>query len=199
MSGSNKKRKRSFFQQPAAWVAENLLGDYLVLKNGRGRLEGKIVETEAYVGVNDDASHSFGGKITPRNRIMYQAGGVIYIYLIYGRYWCFNIVTSPRHEPQAVFIRSLEPIEGLDVMKRNRRTNNLQQLTNGPGRWAQSFGIDKTFLGRNITGDAIFISPGASRNFSVVKTKRVGVAYAQRSQNWPLRFYIAGNPFVSKA
>lgn len=192
-----KKRSKAFFQHSAEYVAENILGDYLLVQKNKSILIGRIVETEAYLGKSDDASHSFGGKITPRNNILYLPGGVIYTYLIYGKYWCFNIVVSKRDDPQAVFIRAVEPLSGIKVMMKNRN-GNFKKLTNGPCRWTTAFGIDKTFLGRDVLSDSVFISSGYPKNFDIVRTKRIGIDYATYSKNLPLRFYIKGNPFISK-
>lgn len=195
---SRKKRCRRFFQYPADYIARNILGDFLVLRNKETTFVGRIVETEAYLGVDDDASHSFGGKVTPRNKIMYEAGGLIYVYLIYGKFHCFNIVVSKKDDPQAVFIRALEPAKGIDVMRHNRGAEDIRSLTSGPCRWTQAFGIDKQFLGRSICSDDIFVAEGAPKKFDIVKTKRIGVEYAVTSKNLPLRFYIKDNRFVSK-
>jgi DNA-3-methyladenine glycosylase len=192
------KRSASFFQRPAQYVAKNILGDYLVLKKGKKILVGKIVETESYLGIEDDASHSFGGKVTERNKIMYNDGGIIYVYLIYGMFFCFNVVVSRKNNPQAVFIRALEPLEGIEIMKKNRKITDVRKLTNGPCKWTDAFGINKAFLGKNVTSDDIFISRNSSKKFDIVSTKRVGVEYAANSAGLPLRFYIRGNLFVSK-
>ena len=193
------KRSRIFFHHQAVYVAKNILGDYLTFKNKKHTLIGKIVETEAYLGIDDDASHSFGGKVTPRNKIMYKEGGLIYVYLIYGKFWCFNIIVAKKDNPQAVFIRAIEPIAGIEFMKRKRGVTDVRRLTNGPCRWTQSFSIDKSFLGKNITGDKIFISSAPNKNFTIVKAKRVGIDYAVRSKDLPLRFYIKDNLFVTRA
>ena len=191
------KRNKTFFRHQAAYVAKNILGDYLVLKNKRHTLIGKIVETEAYLGISDDASHSFRGKITPRNKIMYKKGGIIYVYLIYGKFWCFNIIVSKEGDPQAVFIRAIEPVRGIELMKRKKGVTDIRKLTNGPCRWTQSFSIDKSFLGKDITAKEIFIFSGPDKKVTIVKAKRIGIDYAAESKNLPLRFYIKGNPFVS--
>jgi len=193
-----KKRTRAFFYRQADYVAKNILGDYLTLKNKKQILIGRIVETEAYPGINDDASHSFQGRLTPRNKITYSQGGLIYVYLIYGKYWCFNIVVSKKDNPQAVFIRAIEPIQGIELMKKRRGVEKEEKLTNGPCRWTQSFSIDKSFLGKEIISKDIFISSPANKNFAIVKAKRVGVDYATKSKDLPLRFYIKDSPFVSK-
>ncbi len=191
------KRNKDFFRRSAAGVAREILGDYLVLSGKRDVLAGKIVETESYPGLEDDASHSFKGKKTPRNQILYQPGGLIYIYLIYGKFWCFNIVVSQPNDPQAVFIRALEPLAGIEVMQKRRGLSDPRKLTNGPGRWTMSFGIDKKFLGQDITSSRIFISANPSKKQAIVSTRRIGVDYATQSRDLPLRFYLKGNPFVS--
>ncbi len=193
-----KRRTKAFFYRQGKYVAKNILGDYLTLKTKKQTLIGKIVETEAYLGIGDDASHSFGGRITARNKIIYSQGGLIYVYLIYGKFWCFNIVVSKKDDPQAVFIRAIEPVQGIELMKKRRGVERVEKLTNGPCRWTQSFSINKSFLGREVVSKDIFISSPANKNFTIVKAKRVGVDYAAKSKNLPLRFYIKDNPFVSK-
>ena len=191
------KRDKTFFRRSSEYVAKNILGDLLVLKTKRHTLAGKIVETESYFGRDDDASHSFGGKVTPRNKIMYESPGLIYVYLIYGIHWCFNVVTAKKNDPQAVLIRALQPLEGIEFMKRKRSINDTKRLTNGPGKWTKSFGVDKSFLGKDITGSEIFIVKGP-KDFKITKAKRVGIEYAKESKDKLLRFYIKSNPFVSK-
>ncbi len=191
------KRDKKFFIRPATNIAEDILGDFLVFKDRRKYLVGKIVETEAYTGTGDDASHSFGGKVTERNRIMYDEGGVIYTYLIYGMYWCFNIVVSRRDDPQAVFIRALHPLWGIERMRQRRRVKRDLDLTNGPCRWTMAFGIDGRLYGKSILSDRIFISR-APKRFEIVRTKRVGVDYAKECKDLLLRFYIKGSEFVSR-
>ena len=195
----NKKNKRnkSFFAKSSEYVAKAILGDSLILRTKKYTLAAKIVETESYFGRDDDASHSFGGKVTPRNKIMYERAGLIYVYFIYGMHWCFNVVTSKKGDPQAVLIRALQPLEGIEVMKRKRGISDTKRLTNGPCKWTKSFGIDSKFSGKDITGDEIFIAKGP-KNFKITKAKRVGIEYATKSKDKLLRFYIESNPFVSK-
>lgn len=193
-----KKRGASFFLKDSIFVAKNILGDYLVLEDNPSILAGKIVETEAYLGKDDDASHACGGKVTPRNKVMYAKGGIVYVYLIYGKFWCFNIVVSKEGDPQAVFIRALQPIMGVEVMKKNRGIDDINKLTNGPCRWTLAFGINKKFLGQSITSTSLFISKGTHKSFSIVEAKRVGIEYAHQTKDLPLRFYIKNNKFVSK-
>lgn len=192
------KRTKSFFRKSARHVAKNILGDHLVLKNKNHLLVGKIVEAEAYFGVEDDASHSFGGKVTLRNKIMYGQPGLIYVYFIYGMHWCFNVVASRQGDPQAVLVRGLEPVEGIKIMQKRRKTKDIKKLTSGPCRWTQSFGINGEFSGKSILSEEIFISRNKYKKFSIVETKRVGIDYATKTKNLPLRFYIKGNSFISK-
>ena len=203
------KLNKSFYLQDSSVIARKLLGKILVLKTGSvsSILAGKIVETEAYLGVTDAASHSYKGKVTPRNKIMYEEGGVIYIYLIYGMYFCFNLVWFEWHQyvykkdvPQAVFIRALQPLEGIDIMKKNNeKAKSIENLTNGPCRWTASFGIDKSLLGEKIYSNRIYIlSTGDIQSKHILKAKRIGVDYAKESREWLLRFYIKDNPFVSR-
>ncbi len=193
-----KRRSRIFFRKSAEYVGKNILGDLIVVRRNKKLLAGKIVETESYLGIKDDASHSFQGKVTPRNKITYGDGGFIYVYLIYGKYWCFNIVVSKENDPQTVFIRAIEPLEGINVMRKRRGTDDIHKLTNGPCRWTQSFGIDRSFFGKDITLNTILIVPQKHKNFEIVQTKRVGVDYARNAKNWPLRFYVKDSLFISK-
>jgi len=190
-------RTKHFFLNQAPYVAYHLLGDYIVVAKGRKNLIGEIVETEAYLGIEDDASHAFSGKLTSRNKFLYREGGIIYVYLIYGKFWCFNVVVSRKGDPQAVFIRAIEPLSGIEIMKKNRGRKSEKNLTNGPGRWTQALGINGRFLGRSITSKDFFISVGVCKKFSVVKTKRIGIDYAVYCKDLPLRYYIKDNPFVS--
>ncbi|MFH1504052.1 MAG: DNA-3-methyladenine glycosylase [Candidatus Omnitrophota bacterium] len=192
------KRNKSFFRCGAQSAAKELLGDYLVLKDKKITLAGRIVETEGYIGIEDDASHSFGGRRTKRNQTMYNEGGCVYAYFIYGKFWCFNVVTSKKDDPQAVLIRAIEPVEGLEVMKERRGPKGAKNLTNGPCRWTQAFAIDKAYEGRDITCDELFISRGLNKKFDIVETTRVGIDYAVNSKDWLLRFYIKGSSFISK-
>ena len=192
------RRDKNFFMHNAVYAAKNILGDYIVVKRKRSLLAGKIVETESYLGADDDASHSFGAKVTARNKVLFEEGGVVYVYLIYGMCWCFNIVVSGKGDPQAVFIRAVEPVLGINIMLRNRKTKELSLLTKGPCRFTEAFGIDKSFLGKSLLSDNIYILHNTSKKVEIVSAKRVGIDYANKSKDLPLRFYIKGNPFVSK-
>jgi len=193
-----RRRSKNFFLHDAIYVAKKILGDYIIVRKKSSLLIAKIVETESYLGIKDDASHSFCAKITPRNKVLFEEGGIVYVYLIYGLCWCFNIVVSGKGDPQAVFIRAVEPVSGVDIMMRNRKTKDLRMLTKGPCRFTRAFGIDKRFLGKSLLSDDIYILRNYSEKFKIQAAKRIGVDYANHSKNLLLRFYIKGNPFVSK-
>jgi DNA-3-methyladenine glycosylase len=184
-----KRLKEKFYKQNTFKIAKSLLGKYLIRKIGKKILIGKIVETEAYYGPSDLASHASRGK-TERTKIMFGRPGTAYVYLIYGMYYCLNIVTEKKNFPAAVLIRALEPIAG------------IKKLTNGPGKLCQAFKIDKKLNGENlITSKKLFLAQnpkGKIKNFQIVKAKRIGVDYAGAYKNKPWRFYLRANKFVSK-
>ncbi|OGC78404.1 MAG: hypothetical protein A2145_01770 [candidate division Zixibacteria bacterium RBG_16_40_9] len=190
----NKKLNRSFFAQPTLRVAQELLGKCLILKHNGTVFSGKIVETEAYVGKDDPASHAYG-RITPRNQIMYGPPGYAYIYFVYGNHYCLNFVTERKGFPAAVLIRAVEPQEGIVVMQKNRKSQNLKNLSNGPGKLCQALGINREFNGSDITADRFFVEDRGEKIQRIVSSERIGVQKG-RSKKW--RFYLENNEFVSK-
>lgn len=192
----------SFYQQDAVnQLAMQLLGKRLcTLINGE-LTTGIIVETEAYNGVEDKASHAYGGRFTDRTKVMYEEGGMSYVYLCYGIHHLFNVVTAPKGTPHAVLIRGLEPVTGLEVMLRRRNMPALKpNLTAGPGALAKAMGIDKNLNAKDLCGDEIWIEDTALviKPEDVVAVPRVGVDYAGDHALLPWRYYIKGNKFVSK-
>jgi DNA-3-methyladenine glycosylase len=182
-------------------LAVQLLGKQLFTLVDGKLTGGTIVETEAYNGVEDKASHAYGGRLTNRTSTMYQSGGVSYVYLCYGIHHLFNVVTAPEGVPHAVLIRGVEPVAGLDVMlERRNMTTPKPNLTAGPGALAKALGIDKNLNAKDLLGEEIWIEddgivvPGSS----VVASPRVGVDYAGDHALLPWRYYIKGNRFVSK-
>ena len=174
---------RDFFLHDAVAVAEKLLGCVISI-NG---CSGIIVETEAYK--DDAASHAF--RRTARSEVMYTTSGCWYIYLIYGMHYCMNITTNGIGQPGAVLIRALEPIEGIDVMKKRRNTDDVHHLLSGPGKICEALGVDKNFNGISTDGSvftAIVPSP-------IIQSPRVGIRAAR---DLPWRFYVKDNEFVSK-
>ena len=189
---------REFYERHVVDVSRDLLGKLLVrIYNDNEVLVGKIVESEAYRGQDDPASHAYRGK-TPRNAIMFGKPGVAYIYLIYGMYHCLNVIAEPEGNAAGVLIRAVEPIEGIKTMKKLRgNVKKIKDLTNGPGKLAQAFAIDKSFNGLDLTQkNKLFIAyPTQEENFEIVEAKRIGIKVGL-DKLW--RFYIKDNPFVSK-
>ncbi len=185
----------SFYNRDTGIVARELLGQILVSNNSEGMTSGVIVETEAYL-QNDPACHAARG-MTERNRAMFGPPGCAYIYFIYGMYYCFNVVTREQGIGEAVLIRALEPLEGIELMKKRRGRDKLTELCSGPGRLVQAMGIDKGGNGRNLTGNGngLFICAAGECGHKIVNTTRIGIS---EGKELPLRFYIDGSPFVSK-
>ena len=176
-----KRLGREFFLRDAVWVAKNLLGKYLVVKKQGEFFAGRIVETEAYVGPEDKASHAFGGRRTKRTEVMFEIGGKVYVYLIYGMYHCLNIVTGEKGFPSAVLIRAVEPV----VSKRKK--------LDGPGKLCSAFSIDREDNGKDVvTSEEIFIVDIGEKPKKITSTPRIGVDYAGEWANKPLRFLIKG-------
>lgn len=190
---------QSFYNQSTKTVAKKLLGKKLVRIYKGKRISGIITETEAYLGLIDKGAHSYGGKITERLKTMYLDGGHSYVYFIYGMYFCFNVVTrSPAH-PEAVLIRALEPLEGIEYMKSFRRQDNLKNLTTGPGKLAQALKITKQLNGVSLRDEELFIEDREDIPRSkIIARPRIGIDYAEEAKDWPLRFYIKDSHFISK-
>jgi DNA-3-methyladenine glycosylase len=176
-------------------AAPLLLGCYLSKQTPQGLIKVKIVETEAYH-QNDPASHSFRG-ITPRTAPMFEAGGRLYIYFTYGMHYAMNIVTGPKGVGEAILVRAGEPLQGLDIMRKNRGINNIQSLASGPGKLAQALGVTSTELsGELLNKSSIFLEPPKVKVKAqdIVISPRVGIS---KAADQPWRFYIRGNQFVS--
>jgi DNA-3-methyladenine glycosylase len=194
------KIKKSFYNRNTLKVAQDLLGKFLVRKIGKKTIVGKIVETEGYVGPSDLASHASRGK-TARTAPMFGPPGHAYVYLVYGLNYCFNTVTEKENYPAAVLIRALEPAEGIDLIKKNRKKKMpFFKLTNGPGKLCQALKIDKSLNNFDLTERTLWIEDRGLKikPLEIVAAKRIGVDYAGKYKNKPWRFYLKGNPFVSK-
>lgn len=182
-------------------IARDLLGKYL-FTNINGEISGGfIVETEAYAGIVDKASHAFGNRKTNRTKTMYEAGGIAYVYLCYGIHEMLNVVTSVEGEPHAVLIRAINPTEGIDLMLERRNMPSFKNnLTAGPGSVAKALGISRKMNGLSFQSDEIWIEDRGLTfsNDQIAAVPRVGVAYAQEDALLPYRFYVKGNPYVSK-
>ena len=186
---------REFYLNDTLTVAQNLLGKTLVC----GDTSGLIVETEAYKGPMDKAAHSSGGKRTPRTEIMYGEGGYAYVYLIYGMYFCLNVVTSQPEKPECVLIRALEPVSGFDIMTLRRKGKSKLELCKGPGCLCTTLGIDRSFLGVDLCAPGkLYISEGIQiSEMEIAATTRIGIDYAGEAKHFPWRFIIKDNPYVS--
>ncbi|XP_044089688.1 DNA-3-methyladenine glycosylase isoform X2 [Neovison vison] len=197
-----------FFDQPAISLARAFLGQVLVRRLDDGtELRGRIVETEAYVGPEDEAAHSRGGRQTPRNRGMFMKPGTLYVYVIYGMYFCMNV--SSRGDGACVLLRALEPLGGLETMRQLRSTLRKgtvgralkdRELCSGPSKLCQALAIDKSFDQRDLAADtAVWMERSApgTREPVVVAAARVGIGQAGEWAQKPLRFYVQGSPWVS--
>lgn len=186
---------RDFYERHTVKVANDLLGKRLVRVRSKNRMEGKIVEVEAYRGSDDPASHAFRGP-TPRNAPMFGEPGHAYIYFTYGNHYCLNITTQEVGTPGAVLIRAMQPLEGLREMRRLRPNVLDSNLTNGPGKLTKALGIDKSLNEVDMTKRGeLFVTESDETTFDVAKSARVGISQG-RDRLW--RFYVAGNSYVSK-
>ncbi|MBI2441986.1 MAG: DNA-3-methyladenine glycosylase [Lentisphaerae bacterium] len=198
-----KKLPAAFFRrEDVLQIGRELLGQYLFTRLGGARVTGgRIVETEAYAGATDRASHAFGNRRTRRTAVMYQAGGVAYIYLCYGLHALFNIITGPQDIPHAILIRALEPTHGIDLMLRRRSKTRLDRtLTAGPGALAQALGLRVRYSGASLLGNKIWLEKGIDFHpAEIVSTTRVGIEYAGADAQRPWRFLVRGSAWSSRA
>jgi len=193
---SNKLDQAFFLRNDVVLIAKELLGKVLVTNLNGLLTKGIIIETEAYCGRNDKASHANDGLRTKRTEIMYAKGGRAYVYLCYGIHHLFNIVTNRKDNADAVLIRALEPIGGEEIM---RQRSKSPKLTNGPGILSKAMGISMSQNGLDLIENDIWIEDGLSvEDNQIVSAKRVGVEYAAEDASLPWRFYMKDNKYVSK-
>ena len=189
----------SFFRQDTVELARKLLGCLLIHRTPDGITGGMIVEAEAYVGASDKACHAYRNR-SERTEIMYGDGGFAYVYLIYGMHHCFNVVTGPAGEGNAVLIRALEPVIGLELMRKRRQADKLQNLCSGPGKVCQALGITKNEYGLDLCAEDSPLRLIRYRRIpddQVASSPRINVAYAEEAAAWPWRFYVKDNMYVS--
>ncbi len=181
-------------------IARELLGKTLVVPDEFGnRIAGKIVETEAYLGVEDKAAHSYNNRRTPRTETMFAAGGTAYVTLIYGMYFQFNAVVGIVGVPHACLIRAVEPLEGIETIKTRRGSMKETNLTSGPGKICIAFGIEKSFNNADLLGEQIWIEDAPPiAGDEIVSGARIGIDYAEEYAAKPWRFWIKNNRFVSR-
>jgi DNA-3-methyladenine glycosylase len=199
------KLKRSFYERDTLTVARELLGCVLTHITSEYTIKGKIVEAEAYMGPEDKGAHSYKGRHSPRMDPLYKTGGFAYIYQLHGYNYCINVVTQKEDMPQAVLIRAVEPVEGLELMIRRRkidisRKSKFKNLTNGPSKLCQAMDIDTSLNGIDLCGDELFITlgNGLRSDEKIMATKRIHIDYAEEYKDKPWRFLLNGNEFVSK-
>jgi DNA-3-methyladenine glycosylase len=213
------KLPRSFYLRPTLTVARELLGKYFVRKSDGKALVGMIVEVEAYLGLKDPASHTYHGK-TKRNEVMFKQGGHLYVYFTYGMHFCANVVTEEEGIGHAVLIRAIEPVKGIETMRKNRGFEKLYNkapalliigaeralgstkkkselnLTNGPAKFCQAFNIVREQNGIDLLGDDIYLTEGISiKKPQILSSQRIGITQG-KEKKW--RFYLKGNEYISK-
>ena len=193
--------QRSFYERCVITIAKELLGKMIVHELPEGTTAARIVETEAYRGPEDRAAHSYGGRRTARNDVMYGEKGHAYVYFIYGMYFCMNITAGDvPGKPEAVLLRALEPVAGEEIMAKRRRvvSGRRANLTNGPGRLCMAMDITKTQNKMDLTTPPLYVKDAlpVPQN-EIVETTRIGVAYAEEWKSRPWRFYIRGNKYAS--
>ncbi len=189
------KLNRDFYIRDTITVAKELIGKILVHNTDDGIIKGRIVETEAYIGSIDKASHAYNNRRTSRTEIMFGIGGFSYVFLIYGMYNCMNIVTNEIGRGEAVLIRALEPLEGIDLMIERRKTENLKNLCSGPGKLCQAMAIDRSCNGLDLCGDKLYLESDdkSLEPFDIIATKRINIDYSEEARDFLWRFVVQSN------
>ncbi len=190
------KLERNFYNRDARIAGEDLLGKILVRKYNDVVIKSRIVETEAYIAAIDKASHGYGGKITPRTKIMYGPPGYAYVYFIYGMYYCLNFVTEKEGTCSAVLIRAVEPLINEEEMSINRYNKHFNELTeyqkrnisNGPGKLCNALNISIKHNGTDLTGDEIYVEDDGFKDFKAERSKRININYAEEAKDFLWRY-----------
>jgi len=192
--------KEFYLNSDVVEIAQNLLGKMLFTRINGKVTGGKIVETEAYRGATDRASHAYPNKKTKRNWIMFEDGSRAYVYMIYGIHYLFNIVTNKAQIADAVLIRALEPVVGIETMIERRNKTSSERITSGPGSLSKALGMDLSLYGEDLRGSRVWLEhpEQAQYNFEIIKTTRIGIDYAGEDAKLPWRFYCENNPWISK-
>lgn len=192
------KLDRNFFNRDARIVAEDLIGKVIVRKYKDVVIKARINETEAYIAAIDKASHAYGGKITPRTKVMFGPPGHIYVYFIYGMYYCMNFVTEEEGTCSAVLIRGAEPVENIEEMCINRYNKSLDSITktqlknlsNGPGKLCNALKITKENNGADLLGNDVYVENDNFTDFMIKKTKRINIDYAEEAKDFLWRYIL---------
>lgn len=200
--------EKDFFKQGALDLAKDLLGKILVRECDGRILKGKIVETEAYIGEIDKASHAYNGRRTERTEPLFREGGIAYVYFIYGKYFCFNVISGIENKGEGVLIRAIEPLNEFDYLAEKRFNQNYDELTkakekaltNGPSKLCLAYSIDKSDNYKKLYEKGnLYIEDNYEDNlFEIVESKRIGIDYAEEEIDFLWRFYIKDNKYVSK-
>jgi DNA-3-methyladenine glycosylase len=186
----------SFFRQPTPQLACSLLGCILVKETKEGLAAGIIVETEAYIGPMDQAAHSYNNRRTNRTEIMFHESGLAYTYVMH-THCLFNVVSGGLGNPEAVLIRAVEPVDGIDLMIKRRGMSDSINLTNGPGKLTKALGINMADYGHSLTRAPLYIAKGHIAE-SISSGKRIGIDNAGEAKDYPWRYWITGNRYVSR-
>ena len=199
--------EKEFYKQGALILAKNLLGKTLVRNIDNVTLRGRIVETEAYIGEIDKASHAYNGRRTERTEPLFREGGISYVYFIYGKYYCFNVISGLENKGEGVLIRAIEPLNEFDYLAKKRFNQSYEELsetkrkelTNGPSKLCMAFSIDKSenYIKLYEEGD-FYIEDSKDKKIDIVETIRIGIDYAEEAIDFPWRFYIKDNKYISK-
>jgi DNA-3-methyladenine glycosylase len=186
----------AFFSRPAEVVAVDLLGMMVVSSIGGRRTEAVIVETEAYLGYDDPASHGYLHRRNVRNEALFGPPGSWYVYLSYGMHWCTNLVCQQPGHASAVLLRALQPLAGLEIMRSRRGGVPDRDLCSGPGKLCQALGIDRELDGKRMARSPVIVRPPSRQEeVQISVTPRIGIT---KAADWPLRFHVAGSPWISR-
>lgn len=194
-------KQQFYLNEDVLTLSKALLGKVIITKLNNSLTSGIIVETEAYNGITDKASHAYNNRRTNRTEIMYAKGGVAYVYLCYGIHHLFNIVTGKKDNPQAVLIRAIEPLEGIEHMLQRRNLTKLSfKLTAGPGVMSAALGINKELNGQMLFDGPIWLEDRGIKvtDNEIMASPRIGIDYAAEHKHLPWRFHLKNNPWVSK-
>lgn len=187
------KLTREFYERDAECVAHDLIGKILVHDSNEGRTSGVIIETEAYKGPEDKAAHSYGGRRTSRTEAMYLTGGHAYIYLIYGMHYCFNVTANFAGKPEAVLVRALDPLDGLDLMASRKKSHDKRNLCNGPGKLCCAMGITRELYGEDLCGGELYILDNEAPE-EILTSPRINIDYAEEYRDVLWRYYVKRQP-----
>ncbi|RSD29190.1 DNA-3-methyladenine glycosylase [Mesobacillus subterraneus] len=185
-----------FFQQPTLELAVSLLGCVLIKECDEGTAAGMIVETEAYIGPMDRAAHSYNNRRTRRTEVMFHEPGLAYTYVMH-THTLFNVVSGEKGNPEAVLVRAVEPVKGIELMARRRGMPDSANLTNGPGKLTKALGIKMSDYGHSLTEKPLYIAKGMMPD-SISSGKRIGIDNSGEAKDYPWRFWITDNPYVSR-